>query len=294
MEWNDQSAKEFLARSDVIIDRLREVALREFAKGADGLRLIIKELAQAQSFADEHGLQGLVGCLGDISLMLQGWIDHAVFLEQLTTLSSPWTDVVCELVNSFVFLGAVDEAELREQVNHRLVQLTKATAALLPVTATPPRTPMAAETVESSLSSHYLICLLGSQQYALPINQVREILRERREKSLPAPRPGIVGLVTVRGQVCPVVDAAEILQARDHAAQPPRNHNKRCMVVCEVDRRTFCLNVDDVKQVAAIHEFQDQIKPLDADDAIQTAISHVSHFQNRSVLFVKMREVIPA
>jgi chemotaxis signal transduction protein len=66
------------------------------------------------------------------------------------------------------------------------------------------------------------------------------------------------------------------------------------MVVCEVDRRTFCFQVDEVKQVAALDEFEDTITPLNPDNSIQKAISHVSHFQSRSVLFVKMREVIPA
>ncbi len=146
---------------------------------------------------------------------------------------------------------------------------------------------------EASLASHYLICMLGSQQYALPIHQVREILERRPEKSLPLQRPGIVGLVTVRGLVCPVVDVSTILYSKEESGieQDPQ---KRCMVVCEVDRRTFCFNVDDVKQVASLHEFQDLITPLANEGSGQRAISHVSHFQDKSVLFVKMREVIPA
>jgi chemotaxis signal transduction protein len=92
---------------------------------------------------------------------------------------------------------------------------------------------------------------------------------------------------------CPVVDVSHILHAKDETRSDVEE-KKRCMVVCEVDRRTFCFNVDDVKQVAALDEFDDQITPLNPESSIQKAISHVSHFQNRSVLFVKMREVIPA
>ncbi len=160
--------------------------------------------------------------------------------------------------------------------------------------ATPPiEKPKDEAIAESVLATHYLICMLGTQQYALPIHQVREILERRPEKVLPMPRSGIVGLVTVRGLVCPVVDVSKILYAKDDG-QGNQDLKKRCMVVCEVDRRTFCFNVDDVRQVASVEEFQDQITPLGSEGNAQKAISHVSHFQDRSVLFVKMREVIPA
>jgi chemotaxis signal transduction protein len=245
-------------------------------------------------------------------------------------LFNPWSDVVSELSNYLVFLGEEDENDLRDRLNYRLVQLVKASAALVPANPLPVESPADSswglfdESVaavpdavakpiptpeppsvkvpevrpveapsDSVLASHYLICLLGSQQYALPIHQVREILEERLEKALPSQREGIRGLVTVRGMVCPVVDVSQVLHAKVEAT-PDEDRKKRCLVVCEVDRRTFCFNVDDVKQVAALDEFDDQITPLHPENSIQKAISHVSHFQNKSVLFVKMREVIPA
>jgi chemotaxis signal transduction protein len=339
MEAKQDSTKDFLAQNDAIIDRLREVALHEFEKGVDGLRLIIKELTSVQKLAAEGGLQGLFDCLSEISTVLQGWLADPVFIEQAPSLKDLWSDVICELSNYFVFLGEEDESDLRNRVNYRLIQLVKASAQLapapapteltsdgswglfdestveapLPTSAAAPRLsqePLApakastpAQTVAPSskteapsdnhLASHYLICLLGTQQYALPIHQVREILEQRLEKALPSQRPGIRGLVTVRGMVCPVVDVSDILHAKDENNSAAKR-KKRCMVVCEVDRRTFCFNVDDVKQVAALEEFDDQITPLNPDSSIQKAISHVSHFQNKSVLFVKMREVIPA
>ncbi len=345
METKVDSTKEFLAKNDAIIDRLREVALNEFEKGAAGLRIIIKELTTVQNIAAEAEMQLLFDCLSDISTVLNGWVTDATFIEHIPALQNQWSDVICELANYFAFLGEEDESELRKRVNYRLIQLAKASAALAPapasqdtvsdgswglfdepVSAAPASSPSVATphlveapqavppsmpepaplvskaaatakgpepAVENHLASHYLICLLGSQQYALPIHQVREILEQRNEKPLPSQRPGIRGLVTVRGMVCPVVDVSQILHAKDEMAGES-DRKKRCMVVCEVDRRTFCFNVDDVKQVAALEEFDDQITPLNPDSSVQKAISHVSHFQNKSVLFVKMREVIPA
>jgi chemotaxis signal transduction protein len=345
MESQHDKPKNVLAQNDAIIDRLREVALQEFEKGSDGLRLIIKELTVVQSLASEAGLQGLFDCLSDISTILQNWLADPVFLDQLGSLKGLWSDVVCELSNYFVFMGQEDENELRERVNYRLVQLAKASSQLAPLVtsseapvsdgswglfdefaAAPPPAlvetvvaPLAAheaaptphpesapaalksaaapapsqESKDNHLASHYLICMLGSQQYALPIHQVREILEQRHEKALPSKRPGIRGLVTVRGMVCPVVDVSHVLHAKEEGVDA-ESGKKRCMVVCEVDRRTFCFNVDDVKQVASLDEFDEQITPLSPENSIQKAISHVSHFQNRSVLFVKMREVIPA
>jgi chemotaxis signal transduction protein len=347
MEAKQDNPKNVLAQNDAIIDRLREVALQEFEKGADGLRRIIKELTAVQSLATEAGLQGLFDCLADISTILQNWLADPVFIQQLGSLKGPWSDVVCELSNYFVFMSQEDEKELRSRVNYRLVQLAKASAELAPAIppsdapasdgswglfdetasvtapAEAPAAPAAAapaplehaaasvapaapaavkpkaaagplpDSTDNHLASHYLICMLGSQQYALPIHQVREILEQRNEKPLPSQRPGIRGLVTVRGMVCPVVDVSHVLHAKEENVSAEEGR-KRCMVVCEVDRRTFCFNVDDVKQVASLDEFDDQITPLSPENSIQKAISHVSHFQNRSVLFVKMREVIPA
>lgn len=340
MEAKQDNPTKFLAQNDAIIDRLREVALQEFEKGADGLRLIIKELTAVQSLATEAGLQGLFDCLADISTILQNWLADPVFLQQLGSLKGPWSDVVCELSNYFVFMSQEDDKELRNRVNYRLVQLAKASAELAPAVtpveapasdgswglfdetalapapteapAAPVPTAAAApapsepaagkpkavpaplpDSTDNHLASHYLICMLGSQQYALPIHQVREILEQRNEKALPSQRPGIRGLVTVRGMVCPVVDVSHVLHAKEENVNAEEGR-KRCMVVCEVDRRTFCFNVDDVKQVASLDEFDEQITPLSPENSIQKAISHVSHFQNRSVLFVKMREVIPA
>jgi chemotaxis signal transduction protein len=327
--------KDFLDNHDGVIDRLREVALREIDKGCEGIRSIMKELTALQTIATESGMPLLFDCLSDISQLLQSWVADPVLITQLPSFKDQWTDVICELCNYFVFLGEEDEKNLRERVNYRLIQLAKSTAALPPASgedsladgswglfdegmveeaaAAAPAVPMIADLspvlaapekvipieakadapLDNHLASHYLICLLGSQQYALPIHQVREILGPRNEKPLPSQRSGIRGLVSVRGMVCPVVDVSQILHAKDEDGSES-TRQKHCMVVCEVDRRTFCFQVDEVKQVAALDEFEDTITPLNPDNSIQKAISHVSHFQSRSVLFVKMREVIPA
>ncbi|MCX6131220.1 MAG: chemotaxis protein CheW [Proteobacteria bacterium] len=146
---------------------------------------------------------------------------------------------------------------------------------------------------DMALATHYLICRLGSQQYALPIHQVREVLARRHEKKLPQQRSGIVGLVTVRGLVCPVVDISSSLFTKlEETTQT--SDKRRCLVVCEVEQKTFCFHVDEVKQVAALDEFSNPIKPISTEVAGQKLISHVSHFQNKSVLFVRMQKVIPA
>lgn len=320
---------DFLSQNDAAIDRFREIALRCFEEGPDGLRLISQELSTLQSLATAANETVLFDCLSDVSTILENWQNPPISKDILEQISSLWADVIYELSNYLVFMSEEDQVDLRQRVSYRLVQLTKAFVAICPeepkakvepvpdgswglfeaespaqpavseVTAAAaappvPSLPQPPAPVEDNrLASHYLICLLGSQQYALPIHQVREILEQRAEKSLPLQRPGIVGLVTVRGLVCPVIDVSHILHAKieEQAQKKPR---KRCMVVCEVDRRTFCFNVDDVKQVAAVEEFDEQITPLMQENPIQKAISHVSHFQRKSVLFVKMREVIPA
>lgn len=143
------------------------------------------------------------------------------------------------------------------------------------------------------LDHHYLVCLLGSQQYALPIQNVREILETRPVKSLPYPKHGIIGLVTVRGLTCPVIDVSPKLFAKtDHLSAQAAF--KTSMIVCEVAERTFCFCVDTVKQVAALDQLDHNLQLLPQDSTQRKAITHIGRFAEQSILLVNMEEVVPA
>jgi len=151
---------------------------------------------------------------------------------------------------------------------------------------------------KAAMASYFLVCCLGSQQYALPIDCVREILEYRKERALPQPREGILGLVSLRGQTFPIVDVSRILYskrtAKEKETRATEGSDPNCMIVCEVDRKPFCFAVDEVKQVIPIHSLTKEITPLLGALRTHKAISHVSQYDKASILFVDMAEVIPA
>jgi len=151
---------------------------------------------------------------------------------------------------------------------------------------------------KTAMASYFLVCCLGSQQYALPIDCVREILEYRKERALPQPREGILGLVTLRGQTFPIIDVSRILYAKRTAKEKETRasdgSDPNCMIVCEVDRKPFCFAVDEVKQVIPTQSLTEEITPLLGALRTHKAISHVSQYDKASILFVDMAEVIPA
>jgi chemotaxis signal transduction protein len=144
------------------------------------------------------------------------------------------------------------------------------------------------------LVNHYLVCCLGTQHYALPIDCVREILAHRPERPLPSSRPGIIGLVTLRGQVFPVIDVSSTLFSNRSVSSEAAHPERRCMIVCEVEGRVFCFKVDEVKQVIPRSALPQAITPLNQEQQIHRGISHASTYDQHSLLFVNMQEVIPA
>src|SRR5689334_2289920 len=55
--------------------------------------------------------------------------------------------------------------------------------------------------------------------YALPVHQVREIIRGRRINRMPQPRPGLLGMIDLRGRVVRVFELAELLGLYASAAE---------------------------------------------------------------------------
>lgn len=91
--------------------------------------------------------------------------------------------------------------------------------------------------------------VLEGQRYALPIERVREIQQIVAFSDVPAGGKGVVGMVNLRGQVIPAVDARELvgLAPRDYNLETP-------MVIAETGGKLVAILVDEVKDVFALPE----------------------------------------
>ena len=98
----------------------------------------------------------------------------------------------------------------------------------------------------------FLTFLVGGEEYAAPILQVREIVEFSDVTRMPAMPPCIRGVVNLRGQVVPVVD----LSLRFGYGEASLSR-KTCIVMVDADldgdRTVVGLLVDSVSQVLDLH-----------------------------------------
>jgi purine-binding chemotaxis protein CheW len=101
---------------------------------------------------------------------------------------------------------------------------------------------------EQAEAEQYLTFVIGTEQYALGILQVREILRLEEITPVPTAPPAIRGVLNLRGRVVPVVDpAVRFGRARSEISR------LSCIVVVETEQGGECLTmgllVDSVSHV---------------------------------------------
>jgi len=85
---------------------------------------------------------------------------------------------------------------------------------------------------------------MGSEEYALDLLEVKEILRYQPPTRVPRTKPFILGVISVRGEVLPVLD----LMSRMGLGQTKANDTTRILVV-ERDGERYGLTVDAISGV---------------------------------------------
>ena len=113
-----------------------------------------------------------------------------------------------------------------------------------------------------------VIFSLGTEEYALPITRVQEIIRYTEPRSVASQTPWVRGVINLRGKIVPVCDLAERLGLtleRPEAAK---------IVIVETGVGTAGVIVDDVDEVLTVSPEQLEDVPT-ADAAYVDAVAKV-------------------
>lgn len=94
---------------------------------------------------------------------------------------------------------------------------------------------------------------VGSETYAVPAGQVREVANLGPVRAVPGSRPELLGVCNLRGQIVPVVDLALLLGISRVA--PPR-----WLLVTDVINREAGFAVDGVSGVGELPDRADDAK----------------------------------
>lgn len=101
---------------------------------------------------------------------------------------------------------------------------------------------------EASVAGHGEQCLLATiadELYALDLSTIREVLRSSDKETAPGAPPFVAGLMSLRGEIVTVIDAACLLgvRQRDESAPEPR------IVVIEGGGEVVGIQVDNLREV---------------------------------------------
>jgi len=122
-----------------------------------------------------------------------------------------------------------------------------------------------------------VVFTLGTEHYALPIQQVHEIIRYSEPRSVASRVDWVRGVISLRGRIVPVYDLA----ARLGLASELTDETK--IVIVEAGSETAGVIVDGVEEVLTVEDEQMQ----DAPGADATLIDSIAKIDSRLVVLLK-------
>ena len=109
-----------------------------------------------------------------------------------------------------------------------------------------------------------VVFTLAGEDYALPIQQVQEIIRYTEPREVASDAHWIRGVISLRGKIIPVCDLAARLGLANHDAATGN------IVVVEAGATTAGIVVDEVDQVLTIDPSELEAVPAAGSDAIES------------------------
>src|SRR5512142_38613 len=130
---------------------------------------------------------------------------------------------------------------------------------------------------EETEARQLVVFTLGAEHYALPIQQVHEIIRYTQPRSVASHTDWVRGVISLRGRIVPVYDLAARLGVPSELTE----HTK--IVIVEAGSETAGVIVDGVEEVLTVEDEQMQ----EAPGADTTLIDSIAKIGNRLVVLLK-------
>ena len=122
-----------------------------------------------------------------------------------------------------------------------------------------------------------VVFTLGTEQYALPIQQVHEIIRYAEPRSVASRADWVRGVISLRGRIIPVYDLAARLGLASALSEQTK------IVIVEAGNETAGVIVDGVEEVLTVEDGQFQ----EAPGADTTLIESIAKIGDRLVVLLK-------
>ena len=117
---------------------------------------------------------------------------------------------------------------------------------------------------EETQARQLVVFTLGAEHYALPIQQVHEIIRYTQPRSVASRTDWVRGVISLRGRIVPVYDLAARLGVTSELSEQTK------IVIVETESDTAGVIVDDVEEVLTVED--EQIEEVPGADCVADRI----------------------
>jgi purine-binding chemotaxis protein CheW len=100
------------------------------------------------------------------------------------------------------------------------------------------------------VAQQFVVFHLGGEEYALPIAQIQEVIRYTKPRSVASGDRWVIGVISLRGKIVPVVDLAGRLSVSATSDEESK------IVIVETADQTVGMIVDAVDEVISIEQGQ--------------------------------------
>ena len=129
----------------------------------------------------------------------------------------------------------------------------------------------------SDITSQQLVVFsLGSEEYALPIGSVHEIIRYTEPRTVASDADWIRGVIGLRGKIIPIFDPASRMELDKVGSEPGK------IVIVESGTGQVGVMVDEVEEVLTVSSDQLEDVPSAASDAIEA----IAKIEDRLVILL--------
>jgi len=130
---------------------------------------------------------------------------------------------------------------------------------------------------DATNSRQLVVFTLGAEHYALPIQQVHEIIRYSEPRSVASRADWVRGVISLRGRIVPVYDLATRLGV------PSELTDETKIMIVEAGSEIAGVIVDGVEEVLTVQDEQLQ----EAPGADTTLIDSIAKIDDRLVVLLK-------
>ncbi|MBL7554726.1 MAG: purine-binding chemotaxis protein CheW [Bdellovibrionaceae bacterium] len=141
---------------------------------------------------------------------------------------------------------------------------------------------------QAATSERYLAFLLGKEQYAIPLLQVKEVIEMSEPMPIPQTPHYFKGIINLRGQVISVLDLKTKLQLPKTEYGP-----KTAIVILDIEPHIYLgVVVDRINSVLAFPHEDISAAPSTLADNKQAFLTGVARRDNKMTLILDIRSAL--